>query len=204
MGFLWSVGAVCCNSSVGSRKSSEAMCSLSVYSAFIRHPVAQAAFSKTVFIEAFLFMLRGGRSALASPCWIWSICLHRKTLCVSICVSAGLIGGTWKAFIFMTASCLVIVAFLPLRFRSTGRIKHTLIYIYLKKTINKKPSTTDRIVFYENVFDLVGGVRGWSKTLTRGPLLPSTPGFPGGPGSPYRKIIWLVLQSDTPFIQHND
>lgn len=68
MGFLWSVGAVCCNSSVGSRKSSEAMCSLSVYSAFIRHPVAQAAFSKTVFIEAFLFMLRGGRSALASPC----------------------------------------------------------------------------------------------------------------------------------------
>lgn len=70
--------------------------------------------------------------------------------------------------------------------------------------IQETPSTTDRIVFYENVFDLVGGVRGWSKRLTRGPLLPGTPGFPGGPGSPYRKIIWLTLQSDTPFIQHND
>lgn len=85
MGFLWSVGAACCNSSVTRRKSSGAMCSLSVYSAFIRHPVAQAAFWKAVFIGAFLFMLRGGRSALAAPCWIWSICLHRKTLCVWLC-----------------------------------------------------------------------------------------------------------------------
>lgn len=110
-----------------------------------------------------------------------------------------------EGFYFHDCVLFGYCGFLPLRFSSTGRIKHTLIYIYLKKKpINKKPSTTDRIVFYENVFDLVGGVRGWSKTLTRGPLLPSTPGFPGGPGSPYRKIIWLVLQSDTPFIQHND
>lgn len=58
-------------------------------------------------------------------------------------MSAGLIGGTWKAFIFVTASCLVIVAFLPLRFRSTGRIKHTLIYIYLKKN-NKQKTLNNR------------------------------------------------------------
>lgn len=76
------LGEACCNSSAGRRKSSGAMCSLSVYSAFIRHPVAQAAFWKAVFIGAFLFMLRGGRSALAALCWIWSIRLHRKTLCV--------------------------------------------------------------------------------------------------------------------------
>lgn len=48
-------------------------------------------------------------------------------------MSAVLIGGTWKAFIFMTASCLVIVAFLPLRFRSTGRIKHTYLHLFKKK-----------------------------------------------------------------------
>lgn len=62
------------------------MCSLSVYSAFIRHPVPQAAFWKAVFIGAFLFMLRGGRSALTALCWIRSICLHSKTLCRRTCV----------------------------------------------------------------------------------------------------------------------
>lgn len=43
-GFLQSVDAACCNSSARRRKSTGAMCSLSVYSAFIRHPVAQPAF----------------------------------------------------------------------------------------------------------------------------------------------------------------
>lgn len=86
MRFLWSVSAVCCNSSLWRRKSSGAMCSLSVYSAFIRHPVPQAAFWKAVFIGAFLFMLRGGRSALTALCWIRSSCLHSKTLCRRMCV----------------------------------------------------------------------------------------------------------------------
>lgn len=85
MGFLLSVNATCRNSLLRGRKSSGAMCSLSVYSAFIRHPVAQAAFWKAVFIGAFLFMLRGGRSALTALCWIRSIWPRRKTLCVSMC-----------------------------------------------------------------------------------------------------------------------
>lgn len=58
-------------------------------------------------------------------------------------MSAGLIGGTWKAFIFMTASCLVIVAFLPLRFRSTGRIKHTYLHLFKKKN-NKQKTLNNR------------------------------------------------------------
>lgn len=86
MGFLLSVNATCCSSSQRGRKSSGAMCSLSVYSAFTRHPVAQAAFWKAVFIGAFLFMLRGGRSALTALCWIRSIWPRRKTLGVSMCV----------------------------------------------------------------------------------------------------------------------
>jgi len=97
-GIPWSDGAACCNSSVRRRKSSGAMCSVSVYSAFIRHPVAQAAFWKAVFIGAFLFMLRGGRSALAALCWIWSIRLHRKTLCVSIWESLCVSAGWWEGF----------------------------------------------------------------------------------------------------------